>query len=36
MEEGRVEEGRVDVGNERGMDEKRHGRREGGSERRRD
>ena len=31
-----VEEGRVDEGNERGRDGLRHGRREGGSERRRD
>ena len=36
MEEGRVEVGRVDEGNERGRNVTRHGRREGGSERRRD
>ena len=36
VEEGRVEGGRVDEGNERGRDGTRHGQREGGSERRRD
>ena len=36
VEEGRVEGGRVDEGNERGRDWARHGQREGGSERRRD
>ena len=40
VEEGRVEGGRVDEGNERGRDRTKHGRREGrwkgGSERRRD
>ena len=33
VEEGRVERGMVDEGNERGRDGTRHGRREGGSER---
>ena len=33
VEEGRVERGRVDDGNERGRDGTRHGQREGGSER---
>ena len=36
VEEGRVEGGRVDEGNERGRDGTRHGQQEGGSERRRD
>ena len=36
VEEGRVEGGRVDEGNERGRDGTMHGRRYGGSERRRD
>ena len=36
VEEGRVEGGRVDEGNERGSDGTRHGRRDAGSERRRD
>ena len=36
VEGGRVEGGRVDEGNERVRDGTRHGRREGGSERRRD
>ena len=36
VEEGMVEGGRVDEGNERGRDRTRHGQREGGSERRRD
>ena len=36
VEEGRVEGGRVDEENERGRDGTRHGRREGGIERRRD
>ena len=36
VEEGRVEGWRVDEGNERRRDGTRHGRREGGSERRRD
>ena len=36
VEEGSVEGGRVDEGNERGRDGTRHGRLEGGSERKRD
>ena len=36
VEEGRLEGGRVDEGNERVRDGTRHGQREGGSERRRD
>ena len=36
VEEGSVEGGRVDEGNERGRDGTRHGQWEGGSERRRD
>ena len=36
VEEGRVGGGRVDEGNERGRNGTRHGRREGGGERRRD
>ena len=36
VEEGSVEGVMVDEGNERGSDGRRHGQREGGSERRRD